>query len=112
MVIFPPGLDYEQAGYYNVTLEVFDGAGGHSASVEFTVNITDEVIERPKIVNLPYNVSILQDNYTEPQLVYQFDVPADGDPNLSLRFEIQPDDGKFYLHPEGGMCCNKHITIK
>ena len=101
--MFPPGLNYEMVAFYNITLGVFDGAGGHSISLEFSVNITDDVDERPVIQNLPNNITIIAENFTTPQLVYGFDVATEHGLNLAFEFEIEPDDGRFYLYPSGSI---------
>ena len=101
-VVFPPGLDYETAPSYNVTLQVLDGAGGHSISLEFTVDVENEAVERPTLLDLPASVSITEDNFTQPQLMWEFNVAVNDDPNLSFWFEVEPDNDNFYLYPVGG----------
>ena len=110
--MFPPGLDYELNPQYNVTLTVFDGEGGHNVSTDFSLQVLEEATKRPKVADLPLNISLPEGNYSMAGLLWKLSVENNSDPHLSFWLEVTPDDGKFYLSPNGsmyilGLCFNR-----
>ena len=104
----PPGLDFEDVNFYEITFTATDTNG---LTTDFVLDFT--VIDGPdppEILNLPDTVSI-HENVTTGVPIFTIEAEdIDGDP-IIYDITAYPDQGQFYLAEVDGESVNMSFTF-